>query len=339
MARTAVEPVVWHPPAPGPDTAEPIPALNVYPMPGIGGEDVLVDDDGRVLTGLEDGRVIRFDPETGRIRQLVETGGRPMGLEWLPDGRLLICDAYRGLLAAELSESGPPATLSDGKLAVLVRTVDHATVRICNNAAVAADGTIWFTDSSARFDLAEWKADIIEHSGTGRLIRRDPDGTCETVVSQLQFANGVALTSSEDALYFAETGSYVINKLHLQGVRTGQREQLSPAMPGFPDNLSRGTDGLIWVAIASPRNKLLDALAPRSPKLRTLVWALPERAQPKPAHLTHVLAIDPHTDAVTLAYEADDPVFGVSTGVRERHGTVWLGSLTAGAIASFQLPG
>ncbi len=339
MANPRIKPVVWTPPAKGPDRSAPIADLRVFPMPGTGPEDVLVDDSNRVITGLDDGRVLRFDPTTGRIRQLAETGGRPMGLEWLPDGRLLICDAYRGLLAAEVADTGPPATFTDGRLTVLTRTVDHRPVRICNNAAVAADGTVWFTDSSARFDLDFWKADIIEHSGTGRLIRRDPDGTCETVIEGLQFANGVALTRTEDALYFAETGNYSVGKLHLTGVRAGQREVLTPALPGFPDNLSLGTDGRIWVAIASPRNPLLDALAPRSPKLRTLVWALPERAQPKPAHLIHVVAIDPDRDAVDSAFAAEDAVFGVSTGVREHHGTVWLGSLTAGAIACFDLPG
>lgn len=338
MAKPKISPVVWRPPATVPASPTTIDNLHVHPLPGTGGEDVLVDESGRVITGLDDGRVLRFDPETGRIRQLAETGGRPLGLEWLPDGRLLICDADRGLLAAEVSDAGPPATLADGRLTVLVRTVAHTPVRICNNAAVARDGTIWFTDSSARFDLEHWKADIIEHSGTGRLLRRDPDGRCEVVADRLQFANGVALTADEDALYFAETGNYTVSKLHLTGVRSGQREVLSPVLPGFPDNLATGTDGRIWVAIASPRNKLLDALGPRSPVLRKMVWALPEAAQPKPAHLTEVLAIDPTTGLIDAAYAGEDPVFGVSTGVREHHGTVWMGSLTAGAIASFALP-
>jgi sugar lactone lactonase YvrE len=331
--------VVWAPPARVADTSLPINNLRVFPVPGIGPEDVLVDESNRVLAGLDDGRVVRFDPATGRIRQLAETGGRPMGLEWLPDGRLLICDAYRGLLAAEIAETGPPATFTDGRVIVLTRTVDHRPVRICNNAAVAADGTIWFTDSSAHFDLEHWQADIIEHSGTGRLIRRDPDGTCETVIDGLQFANGVALTEAEDVLYFAETSGYSIGSLHLSGPRAGQRDVISPVLPGFPDNLSRGTDGQIWVAIASPRNALLDALAPRSPRLRKLVWALPERAQPKPAHRTQVLAIDPVSNNISGAFATNDPVFGFSTGVRENHGTVWIGSLTAGAIACFDLPG
>lgn len=341
MTKPAVRPVRWQPPARSTDPSGPIPALRTYPVPGVGPEDVLVDASGRVLTGVADGRVLRLDPGTGRYRQVVETGGRPLGLEWLPDGRLLICDAHRGLLAADLTDTdtGPPATVTDGRLEVLVTEVAGRPVRLCNNAAVGPDGTIWFTDSSARFDLDHWKADLIEHSGTGRLIRRDPDGHTAEVVTGLQFGNGVALAADGRAVYYAETGDYSLNKVPLTGPRAGLPTKLTPALPGFPDNISTGTDGRIWVAIASPRNALLDRLAPAPPALRSAVWALPDKLQPKPVNLTCVLAVDPATDRIVAAHATRNPAFGVSTGVREHHGTVWLGSLTATTIAAFDLGG
>jgi sugar lactone lactonase YvrE len=257
----------------------------------------------------------------------------------LPDGRLLVCDAFRGLLAVDLdgTEAGPPATVADGRVQVLATEVDGRPIRLCNNAAVARDGTIWFTDSSARFDLDHWKGDIIEHSGTGRLIRRDPDGTATTVATGLQFGNGVALAPDGQAVYFAETGDYSLNKLNLTGPGAGLTQKLTPALPGFPDNISTGTDGRIWVAIASPRNSLLDRLAPLPPTLRSAVWALPDSLQPKPVNLTCALAVNPATDRIVAAYATRHAGFGVSTGVREHHGTVWLGSLTAPAIASFEV--
>ncbi|MDQ1249710.1 MAG: hypothetical protein QG597_4086, partial [Actinomycetota bacterium] len=231
MTKPALRPVRWTPPGRINDPSGPIEDLRTYPVPGVGPEDVLLDDGARVLTGVADGRVLRLDPATGRCRHLAETGGRPLGLEWLPDGRLLVCDAYRGLLAVDLAgtDDGPPATVTDGRVEVLVSEVDARPVRLCNNAAVAPDGTIWFTDSSARFDLDHWKGDIIEHSGTGRLIRRDPDGTCTTVVTGLQFGNGVALAPDGQAVYYAETGDYSLNKLHLTGPRAGLAEKLTPA--------------------------------------------------------------------------------------------------------------
>lgn len=48
---------------------------------GRGPEDVVADSRGRVLTGVEDGRILRLDgladPATTRVEVLAETGGRP----------------------------------------------------------------------------------------------------------------------------------------------------------------------------------------------------------------------------------------------------------------------
>lgn len=316
-----------------------MPTLQVFPVPGYGPEDVLVDRDGSVLTGLADGRIIRLDPATSAVAVVADTGGRPLGLEWLPDGRLLICDATLGLLVAEIDRDreldprNSPST-GAGRVETLVDRVDDVPVRICNNAAVEPDGTIWFTDSSARFDFAYWKADIIEHRGSGRLIRRTPDGDTQTVVSGLNFANGVALAPDSSAVYVAETGSYSIERISLRGRHIGKRDTMVDNLPGFPDNLSIGTDGLLWVALASPRVRAADALAPRAPWLRRAVWRMPDRLQPQPDPKAAVMAFD-HEGIAVQDIRGFHPEFGTSTGVREHHGDVWLGSLTFGAVARF----
>jgi hypothetical protein len=43
-----------------------MPNLEIYPLPGRGLEHVLPAPDGHLLTGLDDGRIISYDPETGR---------------------------------------------------------------------------------------------------------------------------------------------------------------------------------------------------------------------------------------------------------------------------------
>src|SRR3954471_2185773 len=77
------------------------PGLTVLPVPGYGAEDVLVGPDGSVYTGTDDGSVFRVRPDGDRIDRVGPTGGRPLGLENLPDGRILVCDAERGLLALD----------------------------------------------------------------------------------------------------------------------------------------------------------------------------------------------------------------------------------------------
>src|SRR5882757_5143821 len=95
------------------------------------------------------------DVET--ISTLADTGGRPLGLEWLPDGKVLICDANRGLLTLD------PSLDADNRIATLLSEIDGRPMRFCNNADVTEDGTIYFTDSSTRFGIDEWMADLLEH--------------------------------------------------------------------------------------------------------------------------------------------------------------------------------
>jgi sugar lactone lactonase YvrE len=299
-------------------------------VPGTGPEDVLVAPDGAVLTGVDDGRILRVEPDSGRTDVAADTGGRPLGLEWLPDGRLLVCDARRGLLSIDLAAPTDVEVWCD--------TAAGRRLMFCNNAGVEPDGTVWFSDSSARFGIDHWKADIMEHSGTGRLLRRDPDGSVEVVLEGLQFANGVAVAPDRSAVFVAETGSYALGRFGLSGPDAGRFVPVGAALPGFPDNISTGSDGLIWVTIASPRNKALEQLARGPAFLRKVVWMLPDAVQPKPEHLTRVLAVDPVSLEVVHDLSGQHPEFGLCTGVREDAGTVWLGSLTSTTIASFALP-
>jgi sugar lactone lactonase YvrE len=343
VGRTRIDPVAWRPQA-APSRARrrssdvPLPPLQVLDVGGHGPEDVVVADDGTVYTGTADGLVRRLRTEPDgqvRVTAVADTGGRPLGVEWLPDGRLLVCDAYRGLLAVDVA-AGAGGDLTD-RVELLADAADGVPFTCCNNAAVGRDGTIWFTDSSARHDLANYRADIFEHSGTGRLLRRDPDGSTHTLVTGLAFANGVALTADESAVFYAETAGYRLNRLWLTGDRAGETEVVLDNLPGFPDNLSRGDDGLVWMAMASPRDRLVDLLAP-VPFARRVAWALPEALQPRAKLGTWAMAVDPDSGAVVHDLQGRHQRFGMSTGVREHQGRVWLGSLVGHTVASFPAP-
>ena len=75
-------------------------SLRVIPVPAYGAEDVVVasdgPDEGAVFTGTEDGRIFRISPDGGRVEPVAHTGGRPLGIEADPEGRLVVCDARRG---------------------------------------------------------------------------------------------------------------------------------------------------------------------------------------------------------------------------------------------------
>ncbi len=299
--------------------------LKVIGVPGEGAEDVLVGADGWVYTGTADGAVFKVRPDGQRIDLVGNTGGRPLGLEWLSDGRLLVCDGIGGLLAMDTST---------GATEVLATEADGRPILVCNNAAVAENGDVYFTDSSRVHPLHEWKADLIENTRSGRLLRRNTDGTVDVLLDGLAFANGVALPADESYVLVAESAARTVARRWLTGTRAGQVDQFAADLPGYPDNIARGTDGLIWVSIGSPVEPKLERVMVAPPVLRRLAARLPERLQVQPRKTVRVLAFD--DEGRTMHDRSlDASRFHMVTGVREHDGLVWLGSLAHPAIACF----
>lgn len=298
-------------------------AVTVVPVNGHGPEDVVVDAEGRVYTGVDDGRILRVSPDGRGIEVIGDTGGRPLGLELHGDDELLVCDARAGLLTMPLA-GGPVTTLATSALGL-----DFV---FCNNAAVASDGTIYFTDSSRRFGIDHWRDDLIEQTAGGRLLRRTPDGKIDLVADGLQFANGVALPPDESFVAVAETGAYRVTRVWLTGDRAGQRDTLVGDLPGFPDNIATGTDGLIWVTLASPRVPALEVVRRLPTPVRAMVRRLPPNLQPAPGREVGALGIGAD-GRVERELRGRIDGFHMLVGIREHHGRLWFGSLEENAIA------
>ncbi len=298
-------------------------------VPQMGAEDVVVDAHGHAFTGTADGSIFRVTGD-GSVEQVGHTGGRPLGLELYGEGRLLVADAHAGLLSLDTTT---------GAVEPLVTEVDGRPMVFCNNAAVATNGDIWFSDSSTSYSIEDWKADFVQKTRSGRLLCRRADGSVRVHLDGLDFANGVALAADESCVYVAETGARTVVRLRLTGERAGSSDLLIGDLPGYPDNISRGSDGLIWVSLASPLDPLLEALRNRAPRfVRKLVTRIPEAVQPKPKQTVRVQAYD---DRGTLVHDldADASRFHMVTGVREHNGTLWLASLHEPALAVLSLVG
>jgi sugar lactone lactonase YvrE len=307
--------------------------LTRVPVPGPGAEDVVVathgPDEGAVFTGTEDGNIFRVSHDGRRIDRVAHTGGRPLGLEIDPDGRLLVCDAHRGVLRIDAAT---------GAIEPVTDVVAGRKMLFCNNAAIASDGTVWFSDSSTMFGIEKWKDDFVQDTRTGRLLRLTTDGRIDVIEEGLAFANGVALSAAEDYVAVAETGARTVVRRWLTGDRRGERDLLVGDLPGYPDNIARGSDGLIWVSIASPTDPVVERLHQAPQWLRRQVTRIPERLQPKPKRTVRVQA---YADDGTLVHDCDvdTPDYHMVTGVREHEGRVWLGSLHEPAVAFLELSG
>jgi hypothetical protein len=122
--------------------------------------------------------------------------------------------------------------------------------------------------------------------------------------------------------------------------RIGMRDKLCSDLPGYPDNIARGSDGLIWITLASPIDPMVERLQRGPLQLRKMVTKIPERLQPKPQQTVRVQA---YASDGTLVHDLDidpgqyDAAFHMVTGVREHDGKVWMGSLHESAVAVAEL--
>jgi sugar lactone lactonase YvrE len=326
--KPPIDPVRWQAPP-----VDPLPefrpaSITVVPVPGNAPEDVVVDAEGQIWAGVDDGRIVRISPASGEATVVADTGGRPLGLHVARDGRLLICDSPRGLLAMDRDT---------GELETLVDEVDGRRLQFCSNVTETADGTIYFTESTSAFTYADFMAAILEARGRGSLFRRDPDGTVLTVVPGLYFANGLTTTADGSALVFAELLARRLLKYWLTGPDAGSVTTLAENLPGMPDNLSTGADGRIWCAFVTPAHPLADRLAKGSPLVRKLLWRLPSSLQPKPESVVWAVAFDPDTGDAVAGLRTEHPGFSQVTGMVEADGKLWMGSIGGPAVAWAEL--
>ncbi len=333
LAPSALEPQAWVPPEPMAMTG--VFALNDRLKPVewwarqlVGPEAVAFDAQGRLVTGLADGRVVRLAVGSDAAEVLVDTHGRPLALAYHPDGRLIICDAHRGLLALDLQ----------GKLETLATTEGGVPFKFTDDLDIDADGVIYFSDASAHFSVEHFTEDLLEHQTSGRLLKYDPATKQVTRLGEgLSFANGVALGPDAQWVVVAEMGAYRLWKIWLKGERAGQKE-LFIVLPGFPDNVRYSKSRRVfWVALGSPRNPLVDSLA-GWPSVRKAIARLPKAVQPAPERHAFVVAVDENGQAVeTLQYRAADSYSPVST-VLEHDGWLYLGSFIRDGVARVRIP-
>jgi sugar lactone lactonase YvrE len=290
-------------------------------------EDIAVDAQGRIYGGFEDGRIMRWDLSGQSPELFSDTGGRPLGMHFDGTGNLIVCDSYKGLLRIN----------PDGAIEVLATEHDGVPFGFTNDVEIGTDGTIYFSDASHKFGQTQYMEDLIEHGANGRLLAWHPD-TKQTglLLDGLHFANGVAVDPGQQFVLVNETGSYLVRKYWIAGPKKGEHEILIDNLPGFPDGISSGTNGVFWIALASPRNSLMDKLGPK-PFLRNVVMRLPAFLRPKPLRYAFVLGVDADGKVV---HNLQDPggAYAPITSVQEHGGKLYFGSILESAFGRIGAP-
>ncbi|KAL7197607.1 hypothetical protein ACSBR2_020196 [Camellia fascicularis] len=94
-------------------------------------------------------------------------------------------------------------------------------------------------------NMLHWRA-CVSGNKTGRLIKYDPKSKETTVLENLTFPNGVALSKDGYFILVADTTNCKILRLWLKSSKSGIVEDFAH-LSGFPDNIRRNLKGESWV--------------------------------------------------------------------------------------------
>ena len=306
----------------------------MIPLPAHGAEDVVVvphgPDEGAVFTGTEDGTIWRVRHDGERVDKVAEHRRPSARHRARPDGRLVVCDAK-----TRPAPRGHRERRGRGGRRQRRRHAGWSSATTRRSPPTAPSGSPTRRRSSASTTGRTTSSRTPAPGGCSGATRTAPS----TVV-----LDGPPLRQRRRAV--GERGlrrrrrdapGRTVVRLWLPGEQAGQRDLLCQDLPGYPDNIARGSDGLIWVTIASPRDPLVERLqtgpdvaaAPGRPGSPTR--CSPSRSGPCGSRRTTTRA----RSCTTSTCRATD--YHMVTGVREHDGRVWMGSLEEPAVAFHQL--
>jgi ribose transport system permease protein len=304
-----------------------------------GPEDVLLDADGNLYCGTRDGCLLRLPPpDYSSVEIVARIGGRPLGLAFDREGRVVTCVAGRGLV--RVARDGEVELLADQTKRSLFSIQDDTTIRMADDLDIAPDGIIYFTDATKRYDIENWGLDLLEGRPNGRLLSYDPRSRkTRTECDNLIFPNGVCITHDGKHLLVASTWACSILIFDLVNMSSGPRVFLQ-GLPGYPDNINRASDGGYWIALAGMRNPVFDQ-AMKYPDLRR---RMVKRVPPTNwlfgnLNIGGVLKIDGVGKIVDALWDAPDGPLYMITSMREHRGALYLGGVTNDKIGRLRLDG
>lgn len=345
IAFSPVDPIAWTPPdaaSATPRCDESAPELGarvfVSALPGTP-DGIAHGPDGALFAALSTGRIARMDRAGDSFSIVGEApGARLTGLAVAADGAVYAADEVGGAVYRFDVTSTVPAPG-----AAILREANGRPLQWTNDVAAAPDGAIYVTTSSQRRTLDQFYQEVLEHRGSGQLIRFDPrTSEARVLQSSLHMTNGVAVDGGGGVLV-AESSAYSVRRFDLDGQEVAV---IADNLPGFPGNI-RAADrpGAFWLTLLSPRNALIDRLAGAPWARRLMAW-LPQGVRPKPQPFHCLVRITlsegaPQLTAFRVAGPADMP--SLSTAL-EVDGTLYvtpagLGGVARGDIYAIDLSG
>ena len=335
---------------------DPTSCVKLYKGEILGPESVYVDSDANIYILDAFGNLYRTALTESTLEFVRYIGpGRPLGFHGTTtaDGEhvLIIADSLKGLLQVSLDDpkdlrilTNSYQTNADPSLMVPFTYANDLDIS-ANNSVIyfSASGTIppalnrqGFYDTMASYILIS-----LSGEAKGKLLAYDMD-TKETklLVDELMFANGVALSADASFVAVVDTTMRCIKRHWLTGENKGKTEYLIQNLPGFPDGITRASDGTFWVALIFPDSNLSRSLLGLPRQIRWILsWLLQSsiiRPFPKKMGLViNISPIDGHIIQI-LQDPKGENIFGIS-GLYEHQNHLFFGHLSQDYISMVSL--
>jgi ribose transport system permease protein len=305
-----------------------------------GPEDVILDEDDNIYCSVRQGEIVRFlAPDYAEREVYAHVGGRPLGMAFDKEGGLVVCIAGMGLYRVDKFRKVQKMTAETNRSPFSI--IDDSRMRLADDLDIAPDGKIYFSEATIRYGFEEWVVDALEGRGNGRIIRYDPAvGLTRTILRNLLFANGVCMDHDNKSLLIAETWGCRISRYWLEGPKQGTTEIVIPDLPGYPDNINRGSRGTYWVGLAGTRTPSYD-LAMIMPAFRRRMarrvagdeWLFPN------VNVGCVVHFDAAGRVLESLWDSEGRNHPAITSMREHRGWLYLGGVTNNRIGRIRLAG
>ncbi|XP_078488953.1 adipocyte plasma membrane-associated protein isoform X2 [Ciona intestinalis] len=225
----------------------------IHDLPGP--ESIAEGGDGKLYTGLADGRVVCIHPSndgeigagkvenitTGVIEGAVATDdalsqGRPLGIR-LNGNTLYVMDAVYGFYSIDLFTK---------KVTLLVtpNAVEPA-MKLPNDLTFTSDGkTVYFTDVTSQASILQAGYIALTSVCSGRVIKYDiPTKKVTVVLKDLCGANGIQLTKDDKSVIVCEFNHH---RCKWFDVKTWEQKHVL-YLPVMPDNVRMSHYGTYWI--------------------------------------------------------------------------------------------
>ena len=214
---------------------------------------LLVDEVGRVYAGDETGRILRLVPDDRggfSLEVYAEPGGRPMELDFDPEGNLVGADLHGSHFLIDGNRGSRRLQTLDG--------LPSGTAGV----AVARDGVVYYGAHTERYsdsDQVEAFLSMLAAEPSSELRAFDPrTGEVRTLVGDLLLPVGVELSANEDFVAVAEFFAYRVTRYWLSGPRAGTSDRLIENLPGVVDGLASDGRGTFYLTLPAYRTPALD---------------------------------------------------------------------------------